>query len=96
MSLTYKDLYSVSITDSSILRTQINHYDGNASISGSLIVGGTLQVNGEDIIKSLNEIKDRLAILTPDFEKMEKFAALKNAYENYKTIERLVSNGDTD
>jgi hypothetical protein len=30
-----------------------------------------------------------MAILVPDPEKLEKFEALKRAYEHYKTMERL-------
>lgn len=43
--------------------------------------------------KSLKEfmanVEKRLAILTPDPEKLAKFASLKKAYEHYKTLEAL-------
>ena len=59
---------------------------------------GVLQVHGEDADVMLNgkslknfmeTMEKRLAILTPDLEKLEHFAALKKAYENYKTLEAL-------
>lgn len=38
----------------------------------------------------LKIIEDRLSVITnPDPEKLEKYAALKIAYENYKMLERL-------
>lgn len=44
---------------------------------------------GARIEKRLAVIEERLAILTEDKEGMEKFPALKEAYEHYKMIERL-------
>jgi hypothetical protein len=43
----------------------------------------------DPINQRLNLIEERLAILTPDLVKLEKFAALKQAYDNYKLIETL-------
>lgn len=39
----------------------------------------------------MEKVEDRLAILQPDPEKLEKFAALKAAYEHYKLLEALCS-----
>ena len=38
----------------------------------------------------LESIEDRLAILQPDPAKLEKFAALKKAYDHYKLMEKLI------
>jgi hypothetical protein len=37
----------------------------------------------------METISNRLAILQPDPAKLEHFAALKKAYEHYKTLEAL-------
>jgi hypothetical protein len=71
----------------------------NSALSGSTITGianttsgsvsnGTMQ-RTDPINQRLNLIEERLAILTPDLVKLEKFAALKQAYDNYKLIETL-------
>lgn len=56
---------------------------GNAEIDGDLTIGGV------NIMNVLNRINDRLAILVPDPEKLEKYSALKEAYDHYKTLEAL-------
>ena len=49
----------------------------------------TLKVQGVDIYDFMKTVKDRFLILQPDFEKHEKYPALKDAYEQYKMIEAL-------
>lgn len=65
---------------------------------------GTIYVNGEDpslktekVSINLNELgemmkimRERLLIIIPDFEKHEKYEALKKAYDHYKLIEAMV------
>jgi hypothetical protein len=34
-------------------------------------------------------MEERLVILTPDLQKLEKYTALKKAYDNYKVVENL-------
>lgn len=46
--------------------------------------------------QTLDSIAKRLAILSPDFDKMSKFPALKEAYDNYNMIEALVTGMDDD
>lgn len=50
---------------------------------------GKVTLNGKDLSEALENIEKRLAILTPNPKKLEKFAALQKAYENYKTLEAL-------
>ena len=46
-----------------------------------------------DVVKErLKTIEDRLAILVPDPEKLEKWEALKEAYNHYKSLEGLIGN----
>jgi hypothetical protein len=46
-------------------------------------------VSVKDAIATLAKINERLAILVPDPAKLEKFAALKAAYEHYKLLEQI-------
>ena len=50
------------------------------------------QTDLHKIENRLIEIEKRLLILHPDFEQMEKYASLKEAYEAYKIIEKLITN----
>ena len=59
------------------------HVTGNAEFEGDL------KVKGVSIVKTLDEINRRLAILVPDPDKLENFEALKKAYDHYKTLEAL-------
>ena len=47
-------------------------------------------VDLDELAEMMKIMKERLLILIPDFEKHEKYAALKKAYENYKMIEALI------
>jgi hypothetical protein len=52
---------------------------------------GDIKWKGRSLGKLLQGIEDRLAIIQePSPEKLEKFAALKKAYDHYKTLERLI------
>ena len=64
---------------------------GFNTISPSMEVKGDLIVNGKNIGNILDKIQDRLAILDePNPEKLEKHAALRKAYEQYKLLEKLI------
>ena len=47
----------------------------------------------QHIQEQLDAINERLAILHPNPEHLEKYEALRNAYEHYKTLEHLIKNG---
>ena len=47
-----------------------------------------------DLLEVVRSIQDRLAIIEADATLMEKFPALKEAYDNYKLIEAMVKEGD--
>ena len=51
--------------------------------------GQAIQFNNTDLGLVLNQILDRLKILVPDPELLEKHEALAQAYEHYKTLEAL-------
>jgi hypothetical protein len=61
------------------------HVQGDANFESDI------KWKGRSLGKLLEKIEDRLAILQePDPERLEKFAALKKAYDHYKTLERLI------
>lgn len=51
--------------------------------------GTDIKVDGKSLKAFMDKMEERLAILVPDPEKLEKFEALKKAYEHYKTMESL-------
>lgn len=50
---------------------------------------GEIYLKNKPLSEVLDKIENRLAILVPDPEKLEKFEALRKAYEQYKIIEAL-------
>ena len=58
-------------------------------VTGDAEFEGAVKVKGKDLAKSLEAIEKRLAILVPDPKKLEKFEALKKAYDHYKLLEAL-------
>jgi hypothetical protein len=62
----------------------------NINTSGIDMAPGTdITIDGKSLKSFMNKMEERLAILVPDPAKLEKFQALKNAYEHYKTMESL-------
>jgi hypothetical protein len=58
---------------------------------------GDIKWKGRSLGKMLETIEDRLAIIQdPDPKKLEKFAALKKAYDNYKLLEKLIGDDYDD
>lgn len=65
-----------------------NH--GSIKVTGNAEFDGDIKIKGHSITKLLERIEDRLAILMdPDPERLEKFQALKKAYDNYKLMDKL-------
>ena len=58
-------------------------------VKGDAEFEGKVKINGQDLAQFMETISNRLAILVPDPAKLEHFAALKKAYEHYKTLEAL-------
>jgi hypothetical protein len=60
-------------------------------VTGDAEFEGKVMINGRDLSKLFEKIEDRLAIvLDPDPKKLEKFKALKKAYDHYKLMEKLI------
>ena len=62
----------------------------NISATGIDMAAGTdITVGGQSLKEFMKKMEQRLSILVPDPKKLEKFEALKKAYEHYKTMESL-------
>jgi hypothetical protein len=61
----------------------------SVQIKGDADIEGNLKVGGVNIVDMLAKIQERLAILVPNPDRLEKYEALKMAYEHYKTLEAL-------
>jgi hypothetical protein len=62
----------------------------NISTAGIEMAAGTdIKIDGQSLKEFMKKMEQRLAILVPDPTKLEKFEALKKAYEHYKTMESL-------
>ena len=48
-----------------------------------------ITIGGRSMKKLLESIEQRLAILVPDPKKLERYEALQQAYEHYRTLEAL-------
>jgi hypothetical protein len=59
-------------------------------INTNLVVNGDINLNGVSMLSLLENIQTRLNILVPDPAKLEKYQALKDAYEHYKLMENLL------
>lgn len=62
--------------------------------NGDLMVKGDINVDGVSLKDWMETVNKRLSILEPKQELLEKYAALQQAYEHYKTLEALLHNAD--
>lgn len=62
---------------------------GALQVQGDAEFKGKVKINGQDLAETLQAIQDRLAILIPDPKLLDKYEALQQAYEHYKTLEAL-------
>lgn len=64
---------------------------GSLHVKGDAEFEGNIKIKGRDLGQLLRKIEDRLAIVSdPDPKKLEKFKALKKAYDHYKLMEKLI------
>lgn len=62
----------------------------NITNTGIDMTNGTdLKIDGKSLKNFMDKMEERLAILVPDPKKLEKFEALKKAYDHYKLMEKL-------
>lgn len=68
-------------------------FTSSIDVTGKLTANDVV-IDGVSMKEMMKTIQDRLAILVPDPEKLEKYAALKSAYDHYKTLEALIGDGN--
>ena len=79
--------------------TWVNNTNAKTTARGKLHLEGEdadLVINGVGLKDILNGITDRLAILQPKPELLEKYDNLREAYEHYKTLEALLHQENDD
>lgn len=90
--------YSISGAQGSTYSTSSYNWSGISTSPPTVILdnngidvkeGGDIKVKGRSLSEFMTKMEQRMAILVPDPEKLEKFEALKKAYEHYKTMEAL-------
>ncbi len=59
------------------------------------VVTRDINVDGQSLKEFMQNVNERLCILTPKPELLEKYDALKEAYENYKILEKLCTDDGT-
>jgi hypothetical protein len=79
-------IFNANSTNGSIVSSNHN----GLTVTGSTEFHGPVSINGAELAQTLQQIQDRLAILIPDPAKLEKYEALKEAYDHYKTLEALL------
>ena len=52
-------------------------------------VNGDIKIDGQSLKEFMSVVSKRLNILTPKPEVLEKYEALREAYENYKMLEKI-------
>jgi hypothetical protein len=65
-------------------------------VTGDAEFDGNVKIKGKDLVAFMETLEKRLAILQPDPKKLEKFEALKKAYNHYKMLEALCEVQDDD
>jgi hypothetical protein len=80
---------SIPYTTGAISVANYSNSTGVLTSTGNISANEVI-LDGIPLSKTLRDIQDRLAIITPDLEKLEKYSALKAAYEHYKMLEALI------
>ena len=80
-SSTWSNNYSISGGNPPTVKIESNGITMDA--------GTDIKIGEHSLKEFMTKMEQRLSILVPDPEKLEKFEALKKAYEHYKTMESL-------
>ena len=76
--------------------TSPNTNTGTIKIAGDAEIAGKIMLQGQDLGATIERINQRLAILVPDPKLLDKYNALKEAYDHYKTLEALCIESNVD
>lgn len=67
--------------------TSATHIENALRVHGNADIRGDLTINGKSMLKALEAIEDKLAILTPNLELEEKWEQLKVLRKAYMELE---------
>lgn len=88
---------SLNITNSAYtVNSTVYSNSSGLVVTGDADFKGDVKIDGRSVRDSLAEIEKRLSILVPDPKKLEKYEALRKAYEHYKTIEAICYGDDNE
>ncbi len=76
--------------------TGITQVQSSLKVSGGAEFAGVVKIQGVDIGEALIKINQRLAILIPDPKLLDKYTALQEAYDHYRTLEALCVESNAD
>jgi hypothetical protein len=79
---------NISFTNSNGFHADTTEYGKNTIKTAKSII------DIDELAEMMETLKKRLLILTPDFEKHEKYPMLKELYNEYKAMEALLSGPD--
>jgi hypothetical protein len=84
--------YLSSGTTSGPMWTSTTTQNANIKVTGNnpTIHTDKNSINLDEVADLVKILKERLLVIIPDFEKHEKYAALKKAYDHYKLIEAMI------
>jgi hypothetical protein len=92
-SITLPSAWSTTMSSNYYTTSGINgssYNNVNITNTGIDMTNGTdLKIDGKSLKNFMDKMEERLAILVPDPKKLEKFEALKKAYDHYKLMEKL-------
>ncbi|CAB4241869.1 hypothetical protein UFOVP71_407 [uncultured Caudovirales phage] len=70
------------------------HADNTEYGSNQIKLGNGKTIDLDELHDVMETLKKRLLILTPNFEQMKKYPMLKELYDEYKAMERLLDGPD--
>jgi hypothetical protein len=84
-------------SNSTISFANINSFNADTTEYGkTTIKTAKSTIDIDELADMMETVKKRLLILTPNFEQMEKYPMLKEMYDEYKAMERLLSGPDSN
>lgn len=89
----YGNIYNTTVPATYNIGSTIT-IDPNMPMS-DIEVDGDIKVGGKSLKDFMEVVSQRLNILTPNPELLEKYDALKEAYEHYRILEKLCTDDGT-
>jgi len=109
-TITLNDTYGTDFSGNSVLMSTGSAINWTTTAQPSFNIGTGLGINNDsgknyiqtpkskididELADMMETLKKRLLILTPNFEQMEKYPMLKELYDEYKAMEKLLSGPD--